>query len=101
MLGNVKVEGGKNTFKELKKGPHLELRVFSDFQMDEWTGDFGGEIRLAVYSDGTKEIPVTGGAVAGNIKKVQQSMQLSSELEISGNFICPKAVRLFGVTIAV
>jgi len=100
-IGNVEVGGGKKTLGELKTGPYLELRVFSDFQMDEWTGDFGGEIRLAVYHDGTKEIPVTGGSIVGNIKNVQQSMLFSSELQESGNYVCPKAVKLFGVTVAV
>lgn len=100
IIGNVKVEGGKNSYDELKEAPYLELRYFSDFQMDDWTGDFGGEIRLAIYYDGEKCIPVTGGSIVGNIKKVQASMQLSNELQTSNNYICPKAIKLSGVTIA-
>lgn len=100
VIGNVKVDGGKNTYEELKEGPYLELRYFSDFQMDDWTGDFGGEIRLAIYHDGEKCIPVSGGSIVGNIKNVQTSMQLSSELQTSNNYICPKAIKLSGVTIA-
>lgn len=100
IIGNVKVDGGKKSYDELKEGPYLELRYFSDFQMDAWTGDFGGEIRLAIYHDGEKSIPVTGGSIVGNIKKVQSSMLLSSELQTSNNYICPKAIKLTGVTIA-
>ncbi len=101
VIGNAKFEGGSKTLDELRQGEYLELRYFSDFQMDEWTGDFGGEIRLAIYHDGDKQTPVTGGSIVGNIKDVQATMQLSSEVQTSANYICPKAIKLFGVTIAV
>jgi len=99
-IGNVRFEGGKNGLDELKKGPYLELRYFSDFQMDEWTGDFGGEIRLGVYFDGEKHIPVTGGSISGNIKEVQESMLMSSELQTSNNYVAPAAIKLFGMRVA-
>ena len=101
MIGNVRFGGGKSSLGELKSGQYLELIYFSDFQMDEWTGDFGGEIRLAVYHDGEKSVPVTGGSIVGNIKNVQDSMQLSSDMQTSANYICPKGIKLSGVTIAV
>lgn len=100
VIGNVSVKGGSQMFAQLKEDPYLEIRYFSDFQMDEWTGDFGGEIRLAIYHDGESKTPVTGGSIVGNIKDVQSDMLLSKELQASGNYICPKAIKLFGVTVA-
>ncbi len=68
VIGNVSVAGGSQVFAQFKEDPYLEIRYFSDFQMDEWTGDFGGEVRLAIYHDGEKKIPVTGGSIVGNIQ---------------------------------
>lgn len=95
---SVYVEGGEKTLEELENAPYLELHYFSDFQMDEWTGDFGGEIRLGIYFDGEKEIYVTGGSISGNIKDVD--MYLSKDMQTKDNYICPKAIKLLGVTIA-
>lgn len=99
-IGNVRVEGGSQTLSELKSEPHLEIFYFSDFQMDEITGDFGGEIRLGIYFDGEKEIPVCGGSVNGNIKDVQAGLHLSREMQTMGNYCCPQAVKLYGVSIS-
>ena len=51
---------GTVPFESLKKGPCLWAVTFSDFQMDEMSGHFGGEIRLAylIEEDG-KVTPVT------------------------------------------
>jgi len=86
--------------EEMKKQPFLELRYFSDFQMDEWTGDFGGEIRLGIYFDGEKQVPVTGGSISGNIKDVAASMLLSSDLQTKNNYVCPMAIKLYGISVA-
>ena len=62
-----KVACGNGTlpFEELKKAPCLWAVAFSDFQMDQMSGHFGGEIRLAylIEADGTVT-PVTGGSAA-------------------------------------
>jgi len=100
MISNVRVEGGSRSLAELKKDPYLEIFYFSDFQMDEITGDFGGEVRLGVYFDGEKEIPVTGGSINGNVRNVQGRMQLSREMQTIDNYCCPQAVKLFDVSIS-
>ena len=64
------------------------------------TGNFGGEFRLGIYNDGTKEIPVTLGSIAANIKEVQDKMYLSRELAKDNNFIGPKLIKLYEVRIA-
>jgi predicted Zn-dependent protease len=99
-ISNVVVSGGNKAISELKQNPYLELLVFSDFQIDTLTGDFGGEIRLGYYYDGNTIIPITGGSLSGNIKKIHHNMLLSKELQQDNNFVGPKTVLLTDVSIA-
>ncbi|MEX1307646.1 MAG: metallopeptidase TldD-related protein [Eubacteriales bacterium] len=99
-IENIEIEGGALSMIDLKKDPHLELIAFSDFQMNEITGDFGGEIRLGKYFDGKKTTYVTGGSISGNFKTVSSSMRLSSETHQQDNTICPEVLKLTGVAIA-
>lgn len=99
-IRNIIVEGGTKSIAAFKQEPYLELISFSNFQMDPFTGDFGGEVRLGWYFDGEKTIPVTGGAVTGNIKEVQQRMYLSKELQVDNNFIGPRTIQLFDVSVS-
>jgi predicted Zn-dependent protease len=99
-IRNILVQGGSKTIAEMKESPYLELVAFSDFQMDTLTGDFAGEIRLGWYFDGTTTIPVTGGSISGNIKDVQSKMYLSKETVQNNNFVGPKTLQLFEVSVA-
>ncbi|MBW9159038.1 metallopeptidase TldD-related protein [Clostridium tagluense] len=99
-ISNFIIESGKHSIADLKVDPYLEIIAFSDFQMDTLTGDFAGEIRLGWFSDGTNTIPVTGGSVSGNIKKLQKQMYLSKEMQKDNNFIGPKIVKLLNVSVA-
>lgn len=99
-INNIIVCGGSKSVEELKKGPHLETAAFSDFTVDDLTGDFCGEIRLAWYFDGEKRIPVTGGSISGNITELQNELFLSKELQKDNNFEGPMVVKLLNVTVA-
>lgn len=99
-ISNIVVNGGSRTLSELKKEPHLEAAAFSDFSVDNLSGDFCGEIRLAWYFDGEKTVPVTGGSVSGNIIELQNELYLSKELQKDNDFEGPQAVKLMNVTIA-
>lgn len=99
-IRNIVVNGGSKSVEEFKKEPYLELKVFSDFQMDPLTGDFAGEIRLGWYNDGEKIIPVTGGSISGNINEAHKEMYLSKELQKINNFSGPKSIKLLNVSIA-
>lgn len=100
VINNFIVEGGSKTIDDMEKSPYLELVEFSDFQIDKLTGDFGGEIRLAFYFDGSNKIPMTGGSVSGNIKEFHNNMYLSKELQEDNDFIGPKALEMLNVSIA-
>lgn len=83
---------GNTSLEQFKTIPHLRIVNFSDFQMNELTGQFGGEYRLAYYFDGTKCIPVTNGSISGNINELVKTMQLSKESQDSYHFHGPLAV---------
>ncbi len=96
----IKVREGKLPFEEMKKEPYLHVVSFSDFQMDDFTGHFGGEIRLAYLYDGQTVTPVTGGSLNGNIMELQADMVFSSEKYEDANYEGPYAVRFKGVKVA-
>ena len=56
--------------------------------------DGGGEIRLAVYFDGEKEIPVTGGSININLTE-HRDFEFSKEILEDGGNEMPKEVRFF------
>ena len=99
-IKNIVVKGGSKSIDDMKKEPYLELLAFSDFQMDEFTGYFAGEIRFGWYFDGNKKIPVTGGSISGSIQDVQKNMFLSKETSQQNNFYGPKTIQLFNVSVA-
>ena len=95
-----KVEAGNVSIEQMKEQPYLEVVNFSDFQMDWFTGHFGGEIRLAFLYDGRTVTPVTGGSVNGNMVEAQKSRVFSKEMQVEKDFEGPKAVAMDGVSVA-
>lgn len=96
----IRVENGTKTMEELKSSPYLHVVTFSDFQMDDFSGNFGGEIRLAYLYDGEKVMPVTGGSVNGNFLELQKNMVFSSETYRDSRYEGPMAVKFCGVPVA-
>ena len=98
-----RVKPGVKTIDELRKmeikdgnglRPYLRILTFSDFQSNQMSGEFGGEIRLAMYFDGEKEIPVTGGSI--NVSLVEhRDYEISSEAYSESGYEGPKEVRFF------
>ncbi|HWP68853.1 MAG TPA: metallopeptidase TldD-related protein [Rectinemataceae bacterium] len=93
------VSPGRLGIGEMRARPYLEPVMFSDFRLDEVTGDFGAEIRLAYYFDGKKRTPVTGGSISGSVAELRSTMRRSSELALASRSLCPKALLLQGVSI--
>ena len=96
----IEVAQGSKSLEEMNQEPYLEVLIFSDFQIDSFTGDFGGEIRLALYYDGDKLIPLTGGSISGNIGQVQENFLLSTEQQIRKGYKGPRAISLQGIMVA-
>ena len=91
---------GSTSFEDMKKTPYLHVVNFSDFQMDEMSGNFGGEIRLAYLFDGEKVTPVTGGSINGAITKAHKTFIFSKEMQESMDFVGPLAVSMEDVAVA-
>ena len=97
---SIKVAPGSESIEEFKKEPYLQIVNFSDFQMDDFTGHFGGEIRLAFLFDGETVTPVTGGSINGSIIDAQSSMLLSKETQVEDGFEGPLAVCFDNIPVA-
>jgi len=97
---NMCVSGGTATDAQLKSEPYLELVSFSDFQVNPVTGDFGSEIRLGYYYDGTAIIPLTGGSISGNMANVHDTLRMSVSKAQYNNYHGPATISLRGATIS-
>ncbi|MBR3839801.1 MAG: hypothetical protein IKM20_01530 [Erysipelotrichales bacterium] len=92
--------GGKYTEAELKKEPYLECVEFSDFQVDSFTGNFAGELRLGYYFDGETITPVSGGSISGQLSKLEKELYFSKETVRYNNHVMPKCVLIKHASIA-
>ena len=96
---NFAVSGGTESAGELRTGDYLEVVEFSDFQVDEITGDIAGEIRLAYLHQGGRVTPVSGGSVSGSMPELAGSMRFSRECRQYNCHLIPAVTRLCGVTV--
>ncbi len=78
----------------------LEIAVFSDFQVDNDTGDFGGEIRLAYLRRGGERVPLTGGSLSGSMRECLPGMRLSRHMTAAGLMRVPRAVLIRGARVS-
>ena len=96
---NYAVSGGTESADDLRGGDFLEVVEFSDFQVDEITGDIAGEIRLAYLHQDGKVIPVSGGSVSGSMTELAKTMRFSKESRQYNCHLIPAVTRLHGVTV--
>lgn len=94
------INGGNTNIENMFNEGDLKILRFSDFQMDSLTGDFFGEIRLALLKTDDKIITLTGGSMSANIKDVQGDLILSKELQKDGAFKMPKSIKLKNIKIS-
>ncbi len=94
------VSAGSMSFDELKKRPCLVTVAFSDFQTDDFTGNFGGEIRLGYLCDGKKVVPVTGGSVNGKLADAQNCLVFSTDRYRTAEYEGPYALLVKNVSVA-
>ena len=95
----IGVDNGTVPLKELQKGCLCPVS-FSGFEMDSFTGHFGGEIRLAyLYTDHGVEI-LTGGSINGSLSEKQGNLTFSTERYDTLNYTGPMAVKIEGVEVA-
>lgn len=96
---NFAVSGGTDSAADLRSGDYLEVVEFSDFQVDEITGDIAGEIRLAYLHQDGKVTPVSGGSVSGSMPELAKTMRFSKESRQYNCHLIPAVTRLKDVTV--
>ena len=99
VANNFVFSGGSASREELHHGDWLEVVEFSDFQVDDVTGDIAGEIRLAYLHRDGKTIPVSGGSVSGNMNELVKGMRFSAERRQYDTLLIPAITRLNGATV--
>ena len=100
IVSNWTAKGGTKTIDEIRSGDYLEVVEFSDFQVDEMTGDIFGEIRLAYWHHDGVTTPVSGGSVSGNMRDNLGDMEMSKELRQYNSVKVPYLTKLKNITIA-
>lgn len=94
----VRLDNGTVPFEEMKQGTLYPVS-FSDFQMDSFSGYFGGEIRLAyLYTEKGVELR-TGGSINGSLFDKQGQLTFSLETYKDASYEGPLAVRIPGVSV--
>ena len=91
---------GTMSFADMQKRPCLWAVTFSGFEMDSFSGHFGGEIRLAYLIEDGKLTPVTGGSVNGSILDAQKDLVFSTDRYTEIGYDGPYAMLLKNVAVA-
>lgn len=101
-FGNTILAGGKDSIKAFQDSdkPVYEIVAFSWMNPDNLTGDFVAEIKLGYLLDKGSRIPVKGGSLSGNIFNAFGACQASQEMQFTGNYSGPLAIRFDGLRIA-
>ena len=69
---------------------HLIIENFSSPQLEDNSGYWGGEVRLARYFDGNKYIPLTDFSISGNIYEDIMDVEFSKDVITSPYYKGPK-----------
>ena len=98
-LGCISVECGTLTDKEKNSKPYFRCASMSGLQVDIYNDYIGGEVRLAYYFDGEREIPVTGVSISGKLSTALTNMRLSNEATTYESYYGPKCAAFEGIEI--
>lgn len=98
-LGCLRVDAGTLTDGELRRAPYFRCASMSGLQLDIYNDYIGGEVRLAYYFDGEREIPVTGISISGKLSDALSAMRLSSDLTVYEGYAGPKLASFEGIEI--
>ncbi len=95
----VDTEGGTMSDAELASAPYFKCVSMSGLQLDIYNDYIGGEVRLAYYFDGEREIPVTGISISGKLSDALSNMRLSDEITVYESYKGPKFAAFDGIEI--
>ena len=99
VTGNLPIKQLDGNRYDYTKEKHLIIENFSSPQLEEATGYWGGEVRLARYFDGKKYIPLTDFSISGNIYEDLKEVLLSKEDACMPSYKGPKYLIFKGIKI--
>ena len=95
----IRTECGTLTDEELSRAPYFRIASMSGMQIDIYNDYIGGEVRLAYYFDGEREIPVTSVSISGKLSEALSSMRLSDTETLYESYVGPKGAAFYTVDI--
>ena len=98
-LGCLRAMTGSLTDADLRKAPYFRIASMSGLQLDIYNDYIGGEVRLAYYFDGAREIPVTGVSISGKLSDALAGMRLSADGTVYEGYAGPRLALFEGVEI--
>ena len=84
---------------ELRSRPYFRCASMSGIQVDIYNDYIGGEVRLAYYFDGEREIPVTGISISGKLSDALSGIRLSDTETVYEGYRGPKLALIPGIEI--
>lgn len=84
---------------ELRSRPYFRCASMSGIQVDIYNDYIGGEVRLAYYFDGEREIPVTGISISGKLSDALSGIRLSDTEVVYEGYRGPKLALISGIEI--
>lgn len=100
LAGNTVIPAGRTPESDLLSGDCVVVRAFSDWGVEETSGDFSCEVRLGELRRGGKTTPFRGGLLIGNWFAALADARYSRETQVLGSFHGPRAVRFGNLTLA-
>ena len=88
------LDAGSAGPEDFLAGPYLNVVSMSDLQVDFYNDYIGGEVRLAYYHDGQKQIPVTGISISGKLSEILSTLRLSRNVTTVNGYHGPEQALL-------
>ena len=98
-LGCLRVATGSTSDEVLKRAPYFRCASMSGLQLDIYNDYVGGEVRLAYYFDGEREIPVTGVSISGKLSEALANMRLCDTATVYEGYFGPRWASFGGIEI--
>ncbi len=98
-LSCVHTAAGTMSDAELRSAPYFRIASMSGLQLDIYSDYIGGEVRLAYYFDGEKEIPMTGISISGKLSAALSTLRLSDTEITHEAYMGPKFAYFTGIEI--
>lgn len=93
-FANLEICPGATREEHLRGLDYVEIKSFSWFTPDPYSGDFSAEIRLGYRWKRGKKVPFRGGHLVGNVFDSLLRSRLSREIIQSGAYYGPRAMLL-------